>query len=113
MRSAQPLAELLDQAAQLVGDVDEPQWSSGLSRLARRLRAATDAETHHEVVEDVLSIYAGMGSFNDLVLQDATGVRPEQAELDRLRHSIHEAATEQRAGQAAGGGVDHHRQEHG
>lgn len=78
----------------VVAIADEPRWSGGLSRLAQRLRAASAAETHHEVVKDVLSIYAGIERFDDLVLQDAAGVRPEDRELDRLRRSIYEAATE-------------------
>ena len=37
-------------------------------------------------------MYGGMGSFGDLFFQDANGVLPEQAEFDRLRQRLFEAA---------------------
>ncbi len=45
-----------------------------------------------DVVGTSSGLYAGMGGFSDLVLQDEAGVRPEQAELDRRRDAIFELA---------------------
>lgn len=71
----------------------EPRWAESMARLNERAEEATSTHEAREVVSDVLSLYAGMGSFNDLVLQDRTGVLPEQRELSRLRALLYEEAS--------------------
>lgn len=82
----------LHDAAALLGRVDEPRWSAGLAALATRLEDSDEPQDRREALADLLGLYAGVGSLNDLVLQDAAGVRQEQAELERLKSRIFELA---------------------
>lgn len=87
-----PLRDLLSRLAQLLAGADEPRWSQSMSRLAERAAATPGSAERREVIREVLSLYGGMGSFNDVVLQDARGVLPEQPELDQLRSRLFETA---------------------
>jgi hypothetical protein len=62
-------------------------------RIAEPLaRGSHDPEVKMTAARSILRMYGGMGSFGDLVLQNADGVLPEQAEFDRLRQRLFEAA---------------------
>ena len=68
----------------------EPAWAKSMARLRGRLE---EGEPAAEVARDVLPLYStGMGGWNDVVLQDARGVLPEQKDLDHLRSALFEAA---------------------
>ena len=88
MSELAPLAVELQRTADLLRGAGEPRWADGLARLGARCRT----DRPRDVVGDVLGLYAGMGSFSDLVLQDEAGVRPEQQELDRRRDAVFELA---------------------
>ena len=66
----------------------EPRWAGAMQQLTSRLDAGS--LTTHEAAREVLQFYRGLGSFNDVVLQDRDGVRPEQFEFDRLRDRLFE-----------------------
>lgn len=62
--------------------------SQHLADLAVRLEQADGAS---RVLRDIRALYrGGMGSFQDLVLQDRNGVLPEHPAFDRLRHQLYE-----------------------
>lgn len=59
-------------------------WANSLERLSEDL-----AEHPKEVAREILSLYGGMGSFNDLVLYDRGVLLKEQnIELDELRAAL-------------------------
>ena len=88
MKELASLAVELERTADLLRTAGEPRWADGVARLAARCRT----DPPREVVGVVLGLHAGMGSFSDLVLQDESGVRPEQQELDRRRDAVFELA---------------------
>ncbi|MGN9774625.1 DUF6966 domain-containing protein [Micromonospora sp. H33] len=64
--------------------------SQHLADLAVRLEQA-DGASRVAVLRDIRALYrGGMGSFQDLVLQDRNGVLPEHPAFDRLRHQLYE-----------------------
>jgi hypothetical protein len=88
-----PLLTTLNETAQLLASVGETRASNALTTIAEPLaQGSQDAEVQTTAARLVLRMYSGMGSFGDLVLQDANGVLPEQAEFDRLRQRLFEAA---------------------
>lgn len=88
------LARSLDNVASMVDSGGEPRWAQGLRALAQRARSAQDHVAARSVISDVLSLFGGMGSINDLVLQSPEGVLPEQGEFERLRTELFETARE-------------------
>lgn len=86
------LASVLRETAELLLDAGEKDASLGLEKLAALASGASDMRESQDVARRVLSLYTGMGSFQDLVLQDESGVRPEQNRLDRLRRRLFEVA---------------------
>ncbi len=63
-------------------------WAIAMDNFAGR--HPTEAE---EVQAAILSIYGGMGSFSDIVLQDSYGAMPraDNDELERLRRHLYRA----------------------
>lgn len=87
------LLELLKSLALLLSNTGEARWSEMLSSIRSDLSASRgDPDREQAAVRDILSLYGGMGSFQDLVLQDSRGVRPEQQEFDQLRNLLFEGA---------------------
>ncbi|MFC0534158.1 hypothetical protein [Phytohabitans kaempferiae] len=68
--------------------------SQSLGKLAADLdRAGDDPAERRLVLRLILTMYQqGMGGFQDLVLQDDKGVRPEHDEFSRLRSRLFERA---------------------
>lgn len=85
------LETLLTRTTVLVLEAGEDRWAHALTALAAQARRAGGDAEAQRVVRSVLGLYAGAGSFSDLVLQNRDGVRPEQAELDPLRQRLFEA----------------------
>lgn len=69
-------------------------WSESLLRIAIRIADSGSDEQMQSVARELLSVFGGMGSFNDLVLQNERGVSPENQELDLLRAEMFKVATE-------------------
>jgi hypothetical protein len=87
------LSELALKLASLLAQAKEPRWSSRLSAIADAFNASRDSHAQRKnVIRETLSLYGGMGSFQDLVLQDSRGVRPEQRDFDMYRHQLFELA---------------------
>lgn len=89
------LVDLLQAAASLLAEAGEVGPARRLREFAICAAQAVDNEERQDVVHGVLSLYGGIGSFQDLVLQDERGVRPEQQSLDRLRGLIFQAARDE------------------
>lgn len=84
---------LLIAIADLLTQAGEARVAQVFGNLAEDVQAARDTESSREVLRRALALYSGgMGSFQDLVLQNASGVLPEQAELDTLRRALFEEA---------------------
>jgi alkylation response protein AidB-like acyl-CoA dehydrogenase len=87
------LLEVLSDLAVLLSAANQSGYSRGISSIHDALRDAHgDRAREQAIVRRILSLNGGMGSFQDLVLQDPDGVRPEQDEFDRLRHRLFEGA---------------------
>ena len=64
----------------------EPRWAHAMARYRARLEGG---EPVSDLARDVVTLYsAGMGGWNDVVLQDARGVLTEQREFHRLRTEL-------------------------
>jgi hypothetical protein len=87
------LLEVLSDLVVLLSGANESRYSRGISSIHDALRDAQgDHAREQALIRQILSLYGGMGSFQDLVLQDSNGVRPEQDKFDRLRHRLFEEA---------------------
>jgi hypothetical protein len=72
--------------------VGQTVWLCRLASLAQGLHESEDDPVARQrVVRDGLRLFSGMGSFQDLVLQDERGMRSENDELEVLRASLFEA----------------------
>lgn len=85
------LLEVLSDLVLLLSDANQIRYARGISSVHDALRDAQgDRAREQAVIREILSLYGGMGSLQDLVLQDSNGVRSEQDEFDRLRHRLFE-----------------------
>ena len=86
--------EILSRLVELLSQEGETYYACVLEiRRFQFVRAPGEAE-RRDVAIDILRMYGGMGSFNDLVLQD--GVRTPSGSnrrLDSLRNALYEAAS--------------------
>lgn len=86
--SRSAVAEDLADLIRLLRSVGEDRWSGRLERIRAEM---CDSEVpQRETVRQVLALFGGMGSFQDLVLQNSAGALPEQRELDRIRDRLFE-----------------------
>lgn len=80
---------LLQSVLSVLESTNEGQWSKAFQRQILRLSAATAGTSEYrQAIRDCLRLYGGMGSFQDLVLQDINGVLPQQQDLDRYRREL-------------------------
>jgi hypothetical protein len=86
-----PLVKLLVTIGELLDMSDEPRWGRRMRQLAATAEQAVPT-SRRSLVSEVLALFSGMGSFNDLVLQDRHGVLPQQGEFDRLRSELFQQA---------------------
>jgi hypothetical protein len=68
-------------------------WGVTIIDLAGELVLARPEE-RSMVGRKLLSLYGGMGSFNDVVLQNRLGVSPDNDELDSLRSTLYQLCAE-------------------
>lgn len=81
------LLQMADLALPAAGGRDVSRSLTGLA--ADLDRAGDDRAERRPVLRIILTMYQqGMGGFQDFVLQDQNGVRPEQDAFDRLRHRL-------------------------
>jgi hypothetical protein len=74
---------LLELAA-VLESVDEVRLAETPRTLAAHLSEANGEDEYQTAVREVIRLFGGMGSFQDVVLQTGKGVRPEHAEFARL-----------------------------
>ncbi|MEV0621346.1 hypothetical protein AB0I81_49015 [Nonomuraea sp. NPDC050404] len=72
----------------------------GLRRLTLEVEEAREHERDSPellqyAVRKILRLYGGMGSFQDLILQNAQGVLPEQDRFEELQDQLFEAARDE------------------
>jgi hypothetical protein len=78
------IPDLLLRLAELLEQHDEESWGTALRRLLLEYETAPT-----EVRAKIRQLYGGMGSFNDLILQDEHGpLRNKNDDLDRLRKEL-------------------------
>lgn len=64
-----------------------------MEALANAVEASSGDDVGRQgLVREILGLFGGMGSFQDMVLQDASGVLPQQDEFDRLRTELFQQA---------------------
>jgi hypothetical protein len=95
MSGTAELAATLTAIIQLLTQGGETAWASRLQGILDQL--LDDAATSQQLaLREILVLYQqGFGGFQDVVLQDSSGVLPEQHDLDVLRHRLFEAARRQ------------------
>lgn len=87
--NAQRIVDLLEQMIAILSSTGHSDWAPALESLRDEIElSATDSAKYRNAVRSGLALYGGMGSFQDLVLQDRTGVRPEQPEFAALRGDL-------------------------
>jgi hypothetical protein len=85
---------LLELAA-LLESVDEVRLAETPRMLASHISEARGEDEYKTAVREVIRLFGGMGSFQDVVLQTGKGVRPEQAEFARLRDRLFQEAKQE------------------
>ncbi len=83
-----PIEKTLIELATLLESVDEARIAETPRRLASEISQAHGEDAYRAAVRKVVRLFGGMGSFQDVVLQTREGVRPEQAEFERLRDRL-------------------------
>lgn len=73
---------------------NDSSWAKTLAALAAGMTDARNEVELQRALRHLLSIYGGMGSFNDLVLQSSAGVSPDNEALDELRSTLYSLASE-------------------
>jgi len=87
------LSELLAALTDVLDEAGQSSWASTTRQLGVALSRASSPGSRQEAVRRVLALFqGGMGSFNDVVLQNAQGVLPAQATLDVVRRQVFEEA---------------------
>jgi len=71
---------------------DSP-WGRTIANLGSDIAKAANPVDFQFALRSLLSVYGGMGSFSDLVIQSQAGVGPDNDELDRLRSALFAEAT--------------------
>lgn len=86
MKNINEIVSLLEKAARLLNMYNRPEWAEKLEHYARRLPQDTDY-----VLSQIMSLYGGTGSLNDIVLYDNGKLLfEENNELDSLLTAIHD-----------------------
>jgi hypothetical protein len=80
------IPSLLDRISELLNQNGESDWGSSFQRLK-----AEYGSNPHGACGKILSVYGGMGSFNDIILHSPNGIplSAENDELDRLRSELY------------------------
>jgi hypothetical protein len=89
------IIDVLGAILAVLRSASELRWTRAIEgHLAAVEGAVPETSGYQEAMRAILALFGGMGSFQDLVLQDATGVLPEQTELASLRHHLFELCRE-------------------
>jgi len=91
MKNVMLTISLIEQIIDLLVSVRESNWADAFKSFRRRLDNS-DSESTETLRSDILRIYGGMGSFNDLVLyQEGQPLIKENQALDKLRMELFDA----------------------
>ena len=92
----QTILRLFDSILVLLQDANEPAWIPAIEqRIATFTAVEPGTADYQDAIRDALNLFGGMGSFQDIVLQDQSGVLRQQQELGRLRHELFAAIREE------------------
>jgi hypothetical protein len=96
MSNTSELAPTLTAIVRLLTQCGEPAWAGRLQGILNHLLEDDSAASQQVTIREILSLYQqGMGGFQDVVLQNSSGVLAEQRDLDALRHRLFEDARAQ------------------
>jgi len=86
MATVDPVELLLRQLSDLLSKNGEPTWAEAFEGFANQYKEAPEATK-----ANIRSLFGGMGSFNDFVLYDTSGIPPrsENEDLDQLRSQLY------------------------
>jgi hypothetical protein len=83
------LRQLLISITAVLNDTNQHCWANVTRELASSLTCAHGEIERRQVVRRITTLFnGGMGSFNDLILQDAHGVLPSQSIFSNLRNQL-------------------------
>ena len=85
MAQTRPLASILDQMVDLLSSYGNRTWAKSLHRYASRARV-------EDIRREILRLYSGTGSLNDLVLhsEDLERMKKDNTKFDELRNELFE-----------------------
>ncbi len=79
---------IIERIIELLVSVGESNWADAFKSFRQRL-ASSDSESLETLRGDILRVYGGMGSFNDLVLyEEGQPLIKENQVLDKLRTEL-------------------------
>ena len=88
MKNPQALISVLDKIVDLLVTAGEENWSNAFINLRDRVEVAKGGDSKNPRA-DILRVYGGMGSFNDLVLyRQGQPLINENRKLDVLRSEL-------------------------
>jgi hypothetical protein len=73
---------------------NDSSWAKTLAALATEVVEAHDEVELQHALRRLLSIYGGMGSFNDVILQSRAGVSPDNDALNHARSGLYSMVSE-------------------
>lgn len=83
------ILRLLRSILALLTTANETRWIPAIQQRIADLAATHPGTTEYQAaIRDALKLFGGMGSFQDLVLQNENGVTADQPELSKLRHEL-------------------------
>ena len=93
MSETSELAATLTAVVRLLTQGGEVAWARRLQGILNQLLDDDSAASQQAAIQEILVLYQqGMGGFQDVVLQNSSGVLPEQRDLDVFRRRLFEEA---------------------
>lgn len=83
-KDAEELKQILYPIVRILKSEHEDGWGRFLFRLHEACEYVENEEDIRDIRREILSIYGGMGSFNDLCLGSNGNISPQNEEFDRL-----------------------------
>jgi mannitol-1-phosphate/altronate dehydrogenase len=78
----------------LLKKADETEWESYFKKVFSEIENAKNKDTANQIARDILGLFGGMASFNDLILsKNAKMLIKENDELKRLKNKIFKIAS--------------------
>ncbi len=92
MKSLTGLKKVLDEIISVLSVAGESNWNSAMKNFRSRCDSVSNSADQKELIADLIRIFGGMGSFNDLVLYNQGNLmQRETIQLDSLRTKLFEA----------------------